>query len=203
MDSALIRKKQFFDGIASRWRAGNPLEEEEREFVNSCLSHLELRDGEVVLDLGGGTGRLSGYLFRNFPVSCLVLDISRRMLREGLVNLSANGISWLEADGHELPLRRESVQHIICYCAFPHFDHQEKVVRECRRILRPGGNFLIIHNRSREGINRFHSRQNKVIASDHLPSLVSFRRWGRCFNLEAKKLENKTGRFIVHYRKPE
>jgi len=202
MVSAHLKKKEFFDGLASRWMENNPLEEEEMQLVDSCLSRLELKPGDVLLDLAGGIGRLSGYLCRLFPVSCLVVDISTAMLREGRSGLGTSEIFWLEADAHRLPFRSGSVHHVICYCAFPHFDRQEIVVQEVKRVLRPKGNFLVIHNRSRRDINRFHSRRDRVIASDRLPSLSRFRKWGGRFNLETMELSDQPGRFIVQYQKP-
>ena len=197
-----IQKRLFFDGLARHWHSENTLDQNDLKLLRDCLSPIELGQGEMVLDLGGGTGRLTEYLCRTYGLRCLVLDVSYRMLKEGWGRLPRVSTSWLQADGHHLPLRSESIKHIFCFCAFPHFDCQENALKECRRVLQPGGALLVIHNSGREEINRFHSSQNKIIASDYLPSLDHFREWGRSFNWERKRLEDGEGGFIIHFRKP-
>ena len=91
---------------------------------------------------------------------------------------------------------------IYCFCAFPHFQRPEEVIRECRRVLLPGGGLCIVHGSGREEINRFHSRQEGAIAADLLPPLESFRRWGERFGLVPERLEESAERFLVLYRRP-
>lgn len=195
-------KKRYFDRLAPEWRAKKKLGGDELALLRYCLSGLDLGCGDIVLDLGGGTGRLAGYLWKVCSARPLVLDVSFAMLKEGRSFLPSPAIGWVQSVAHRLPLRDESVKHVLCFCAFPHFSCPREVLAECRRVLRSGGSFLLLHNCGREEINRFHLQEGGVIASDRLPSPARFRSWGKNSNWEERRLEDSLGRFVVHFRKP-
>ena len=191
-------KREFFDRLAADWRRENRLTAADRELILSTLSPGELDRSGPILDLGGGAGRLAGF-FRELGVRLpLLIDISARMLKE----VASLPIPRLQGDAHRLPLRAGSVGLVYCFSAFPHFEGKEEVIRECGRILRPGGLLVILHGCGREEINRFHSAQSAVIAGDHLPPLEYFRRWGEQAGMIPERLEDGRKRFLVRYRKP-
>ena len=194
----LRAKESFFDGLSSSWHRENRLTSRERELVLSALLPGELSRSGPILDLGGGTGRLVEFLRPLTDTRLLVFDLSGRMLSQ------SPPVPFLrvQGDAHYLPLRDRSVGLIICYCAFPHFDRKEMVIRECQRILRPGGGLVILHSCGREDINRFHSAQQEVIAGDLLPPLPTFRSWGIASGMIPERLQNSRECFLVRYRNP-
>ncbi len=196
-------KKSYFDCLAPQWREAKKLDENERELLRQCLSGLPLKRGDIVLDLGGGAGRLTEYLIDERSLSPLVLDFSPAMLKEGRASLDHQALGWVQAPAHLLPLRDGSVVHVFCFSAFPHFDSQREVLAECRRVLRPGGSFLLLHSCSREELDRFHYREGGAIAADRLPSPAEFRKWRRDLDWEEERVEDLGDRFVVHFRKPE
>ncbi len=191
-------KESFFDGLSSSWHRENRLTSRERELILSALPPGEPGGGYPVLDLGGGTGRLTEFLRPLTGSPLLLLDLSRGMLSRPVPPPG----SRIQGDAHRLPLRDRSVGLVFCYCAFPHFDRKEKVIRECQRILRPGGGLVILHNCGREEINRFHSAREEVIAGDLLPPLPAFRSWGGASGMIPERLQNSRECFLVRYRKP-
>ncbi len=191
-------KREFFDRLAEDWRRENLLTPRDRELILSALPPGTLQLPGPILDLGGGAGRLAEY-FRELGASLpLVFDISARMLGES----PAVPLRRLQGDAHRLPFRGRSVGLVFCFCAFPHFEGKEEVIRECERILRPGGLLVILHGCGREEINRFHSARAPVIAGDHLPPLEAFRRWGESVGMIPERLEDSRESFLVRYRKP-
>ncbi len=194
----LREKRVFFDRLAPAWHRDNLLTAQNRDLLRSVLPPEVLDIPGLVVDLGGGTGRLAGFLREVNANPLLVFDLSRRMLRE----LRDGSVHRVQGDAHHLPLRDRSVRLVFCFSAFPHFERQLEVLKECRRILRPGGYFVVLHDCSREEINRFHSAQAPVIAGDHLPSLAWFRRWGEKSGMIPERLENRRERFLVRYQKP-
>ena len=196
MNSKVRQKRNYFDRRSLSWNQ-KELSRREREFLRRSIPGEGILPGETVLDLGGGSGRLADYLSRRFAVEVLLLDISGRMLRRG----RRENCSLIQADGHCLPLPNRCLNHVLCFCAFPHFDKPEIILREARRVLRPGGNIFILHNQSRRELNQYHSQKDPEVAADLLPPLSSFRRWGVEFGLKTIRLEDKKSGFIVHYLK--
>ncbi len=199
----LKTKAKFFDNLSPSWHQENILTPREQELIQSILHPSELSRGGILLDLGGGTGRLSEYLAATYPLSYLVLDISLGMLREGREHSPHPALNRVQSDTHRLPLQDESVRFIFSFCSFPHFERKEEVLRECRRVLVSGGSFVILHSCSREEINLFHSTHSSVISGDHLPPLESFQQWGVKLKWTPKKMENNRELFLVHFVKPE
>jgi ubiquinone/menaquinone biosynthesis C-methylase UbiE len=195
----LKTKAQFFDDLSPHWHQENILTPREQKLIQSILPTSELPRGGLLLDLGGGTGRLSEYLAATYPLSYLVLDISHGMLKAGSPHPAVNRV---QSDAHRLPLQDESVRFIFSFCSFPHFELKEEVLRECRRVLVAGGSFVILHSCSREEINLFHSAHSSVISGDHLPPLECFRQWGEELRWTIEKMENNQEFFLVHFIKP-
>lgn len=197
-DRRLRAKEEFFDRLAPDWHGENRLTPRERDLILSAVPPGGLGRSGPILDLGGGTGRLAEFFRPLTAFPLLVFDLSAGMLSQS----SPVPFHRIQGDAHRLPLRERAVGLIFCYCAFPHFERKAEVVRECRRILRPGGCLVILHGRGREEINRFHSAQEEVIAGDHLPPLAAFRSWGKAAGLIPEQLRDSRESFIVRYRKP-
>jgi ubiquinone/menaquinone biosynthesis C-methylase UbiE len=194
----LRAKRDFFDRLATGWRRENLLTSRDRDLFLTALPRGGLELAGPVVDLGGGTGRLAEF-FRGVTASpLLVFDLSRRMLEE----TPAVPVHRLQGDAHYLPLRDRSIRLVFCFSAFPHFERKREVIRECRRILLPGGYLVILHACGREEINSFHSAQSPVIAADQLPPLKTFREWGATTGMIPERLEDSRERFLVRYRKP-
>ncbi len=196
------KKRSFFDDLSPGWHENNIFNDRERTLLDEVLPGEELGRGGVVIDLGGGTGRFANYLIDIYPLRCLVLDISSGMLTEAGRYSAHPLLHRVQADAHHLPLDDASIRFVFSFCSFPHFDRKDDVLRECRRVLIPGGIIMILHACSREQINHFHAAQREVIAGDYLPPLECFRDWGRKLELIPEYLEDGQDCFLVRYRKP-
>lgn len=95
---------------------------------------------ERLIDLGGGTGRAARALEGpNDPEERLVVDVSRGMLRRA----RAAGLPTVAGDARHLPLRTESADAVLIVDAFHHMPDCDAVLRECRRVLAPGGVLVV------------------------------------------------------------
>lgn len=108
----------------------------------------ELREGEVVLDLGSGGGAdvlLSAR--RVGPTGMAVgVDMTEEMLSLARENAGEAGVSNVEfrkGDIEDLPLPDSSVDVVISNCVINLAADKRRVLEEAFRVLRPGGRFAV------------------------------------------------------------
>jgi len=107
------------------------------------LERLELfrLEPRIVLDLGAGVGLAVRPLATVFPSAQIIaLDTSRAML-ERVEDLAATS-RRIQADAEALPCRDQSVDLVFANMLLP-WAHPQRVLRECARVLRPGGLALL------------------------------------------------------------
>ncbi len=113
-----------------------------------ALGHLALRLAPpiVVADLGAGEGLVSQLLARRAKqVWCI--DSSPKMVEVGTALAEKNGLANLAyklGDIEQVPLPDASVDLAILSQALHHAQHPQTAVAEAFRILRPGGQILIL-----------------------------------------------------------
>ncbi|EKD87621.1 MAG: hypothetical protein ACD_35C00311G0007 [uncultured bacterium] len=93
----------------------------------------------ILLDAGGGTGRVSQYLHRKAE-HIIVADVSFEMLQEAQRKA---GIQTVRGQTESLPFQNNTFDCIIMVDAFHHVENQFRTASELRRVLKPGG-WLII-----------------------------------------------------------
>ena len=105
------------------------------------VQQLSSRD---VLDIGSGCGgRTAYYLTYGNPRAIVGLDISAlraSVARRSVERLCGDErICFAVGVGEQLPFRDQSFDVILSYDVFEHVDDLNCVLRECYRVLRPGG----------------------------------------------------------------
>lgn len=124
------------DMIATSFGCGNP------------TALAELYPGETVLDLGSGAGLdvlLSAKRVGPYG-KAYGLDMTDEMLEEARRNQQKSEISNVEfLKGHieDIPLPDNSVDVIISNCVINLSGDKDKVIKECFRVLKPGGRFAV------------------------------------------------------------
>jgi SAM-dependent methyltransferase len=108
----------------------------------------DLRDGDVVLDLGSGAGADVLISARRVAPSgrAIGLDMTDEMLALARANAAAAGVENVEfVKGYleELPLPDASVDVVISNCVINLSSDKPRVLREAARVLRPGGRFAV------------------------------------------------------------
>lgn len=99
---------------------------------------LRLGEGLRLLDVGGGTGRVSVHL-RSRMDRLVVSDLSRPML----MRAAQKGLLAVSASAESLPFPDASFDRILVVDALHHFRHQEAAVAEFSRVLKSGGRLVI------------------------------------------------------------
>lgn len=128
--------KPFFDFVA-------PIYEKFHFGARKTFKKIEaianFKSTDVVLDLGGGTGRIAKFLVGKVQ-SIAVVDTSEKMIVECKKH---SGISCAVGSGESLPIANNSVDKIILIDAFHHMKNQGQVITEMKRVLKTGGKIII------------------------------------------------------------
>ena len=129
-------RPEFWNRAATRRRFTHPLDRER-------LTRLLPRDA-VILDYGCGQGRLSGELVELGYVNVLGIDSSPEMIRIAREEVPDAG--FVENDGEHLPCGDATLDAVLLFAVLTCIasdDAQKNLLREFKRILRPGGLLLI------------------------------------------------------------
>lgn len=124
-------------GIHRRWKA-------------FLIDRVAPRPGQVLLDLAGGTGDIARRLHRRAGAGArvIVCDINEPMLRRGRDRALDAGIFrdilWIAGDAAELPLGSASIDACTISFGLRNVTQIAAALREVRRVLRPGGQFLCL-----------------------------------------------------------
>lgn len=102
---------------------------------------LELGD---VLDVGSGDGAAAAFL-APYCGSLTCIDKSERMIAAASRRFARQPhVKTLVADAHDLPLADASFDAVIAFHTLTYAEEPKLVVRECARVLRPGGRLLVL-----------------------------------------------------------
>jgi SAM-dependent methyltransferase len=104
---------------------------------------LNLTAESHVLDAASGRGTSALYLAQRFGCRATGLDLSQQNIDRAAAEAVRLGLSdrvrFERADAERLPLAAESVDAVICECAYCTFPDKAQAAREFARVLRPGG----------------------------------------------------------------
>jgi ubiquinone/menaquinone biosynthesis C-methylase UbiE len=136
----------FDDQVASydRWYAtplGQLVDRVEKEAIFAVLPELH---GRRVLEVGCGTGNISLVLARR-GARVVGLDVSGPMLTAAQQKARQHGLllAWIRSGAAALPFHKNSFDGVISILALDFMADRPGIVKEMRRVLRPGG-FLLL-----------------------------------------------------------
>lgn len=125
----------FYDLPPVQWATYRPVHD-------AVLAELRRRPARRVLDLGCGTGqltaRIAGALHPHRITGC---DFSLGMLRHAATR--SRRVRWVRGDAARLPFHDAAFDTIVSTEAFHWFPDQAAALRECFRVLNPGGRLLM------------------------------------------------------------
>ena len=148
MDKNAKIQREFFNELAPDWRKGYPVSE---AVFNDLFSSFIL-SGATVLDVGCGTGVLSGYLAKRCRFVDAI-DLSDKMIERAKKEVCYPNISFSVADFYTFS---GTYDFIFVFDAYPHFADKEAFAKQASRLLQPGGTLVIAFDESREKIDAHH-----------------------------------------------
>jgi demethylmenaquinone methyltransferase/2-methoxy-6-polyprenyl-1,4-benzoquinol methylase len=142
--------RAVFDSVAPRYDLMNDLMSLgiHRVWKQIFISDLQPRPRHTLLDLAGGTGDISFGWLKCGGGPVFLTDINNAMLsvgRDRAVNRGfAGDVSLVVADAEKLPLPDRCVDRVSIAFGLRNCTDKPAVLREARRVLKPGGRFLCL-----------------------------------------------------------
>lgn len=159
----------YFDRLAETWDAEEPSSETMTAGVAACSDLLALSPGESLLEVGCGTGKLTGWLVERIrPGRVTAVDFAPGMVgRARAKGLDADFHAW-DVCQDSLPERAYDVA--LCFHVFPHFRDQHAAVANLAACLKPAGRLVVMHLAGAEKINAFHAQLDGAVHGDVMPA---------------------------------
>ena len=144
------RVRAVFDSVAKRYDVMNDVMSMglHRAWKAYTVAVANLKPGDRVLDIAGGTGDLARAFARQVGEGGLVLhtDINQAMLSTGRDRLLDEGLSLPTAvcDAEKLPFKSDSLDLVSVAFGLRNMTHKDQALAEMCRVLRPGGKLLVL-----------------------------------------------------------
>ena len=144
------RVRGVFDSVASKYDVMNDLMSMgmHRAWKAYAVAVANLREGQRVLDIAGGTGDLARAFAKKVGTKGTVVhtDINEAMLRQGRDRLLDEGLvlPTLICDGETLPFATGSFDLVSVAFGLRNMTRKDKALAEMNRVLVPGGRLLVL-----------------------------------------------------------
>lgn len=142
--------KGVFDSVASKYDLMNDFMSMglHRVWKAYTVAVANLKEGDAVLDIAGGTGDLSRAFARKVgPTGTVVhTDINEAMLRTGRDRLLDEGLSLPTTicDAEKLPFKPGTFDLVSVAFGLRNMTHKDHALAEMCRVLKPGGRLLVL-----------------------------------------------------------
>jgi len=144
------RVRGVFDSVASKYDVMNDLMSMglHRAWKAYAVAVANLREGQSVLDIAGGTGDLARAFAKQVGTRGTVVhtDINEAMLRQGRDRLIDEGtvLPTMICDGEALPFATGSFDLVSVAFGLRNMTRKETALAEMNRVLKPGGRLLVL-----------------------------------------------------------
>ncbi len=123
--------------------------------------------GRRVLDLGAGAG-YGSHRLAGVATAVTGVDVSAEAVAWAAERYAAPNLRFLQGDARKLDLPDGAFDLVVCFEMIEHVAEQDAVLREVRRVLAPGGVFVVstpnrrYYTEDRHEHNAFHVREFDV-----------------------------------------
>lgn len=144
--------RNVFDSVAGKYDLMNDLMSMgiHRIWKRIAIQLSNVRLGESVLDLAGGTGDMTALFQKRVgPTGHVVLsDINAAMLGRGRDRLIDEGVAgnvgYAQIDAEKLPFEDGQFDCVCIAFGLRNVTHKEEALRSIHRVLKPGGRAIIL-----------------------------------------------------------
>lgn len=165
------------------------LEWTDREkYLSLLIKSCNLKSKYHVCDVGTGTGKVAEELAK-YCFKVTGIDTSGEMLDIARKKRNKSNISYENIDAEKISYPDNSFDAVVSRMAFHHIDNQNKAIKECVRILKPGKNFVISEGVPPPGARHFYTEMFKLKEKRRtytIDDLVELLQYGGLIGIEIK-----------------
>ncbi len=190
----------YFDGLAANWDHEGPPAERVLAHLDAHADRLGFAPGQSVLEVGCGTGRVTGWLVQRVGSGRVVaVDFAPRMIEQA----SAKGIpaEFRCLDACSDSFDGERFDAVFCFHVFPHFRDPLAALRNLAGAMAGDGRLVVMHMRGSAQINAFHASLSGPVRGDALPDRAGWDHLLRRAALTAVTLIDQDDLFLLVARR--
>ena len=149
-DGKREKVENMFDSIASSYDFLNHFLSFGIDYYwrNKALKIIKSVNPESILDIATGTGDLAILSSKANPKRIVGIDISQNMLNVGIEKINKKGLQNLitmqKEDSEDLSFEDNTFDLAMAAFGVRNFENLEKGLSEIRRVLKPGGTFIVL-----------------------------------------------------------
>ena len=201
-------RREFFNDRAERWLdlcyldpATGRHSLHDKDFAR-LFRELPVPTDGVVLDVGCGSGVVVPYILPLLsPTAKLIeVDYAEKMIAENRRLHQDPRISFMVSDVLAVALPPASVDLVLCFSCFPHFENKPAVIKHLAKLLRSGGRLAIAHFSSAHDLNNHH-RKHGPVQHDMLPDAAAMRKMIADAGLSTESFVDESGFYLLQARK--
>jgi len=138
------------EGAVARWYDRNTRKDMQRFRTLAERLRTVLPQGGDVLEVAPGPGFFAIEMAKGRAYRVTGLDVSRTMVELARANAGEAGVDvdFRLGNASAMPFADDSFDLLACSAAFKNFSEPHKALEEMYRVLRPGGNALVVDLRS-------------------------------------------------------
>jgi ubiquinone/menaquinone biosynthesis C-methylase UbiE len=145
METVKAHKGMGMNGVIARWYAGTT-RSALPEFRALAERVAQMAPGPDVLEVAPGPGYFAIELAKFGKHRVTALDISETFVQIGRKNAADAGVQvdFQRGNAAAMPIAGNAFDFIVCRAAFKNFAEPLRALQEMRRVLKPGGQGLVI-----------------------------------------------------------
>jgi ubiquinone/menaquinone biosynthesis C-methylase UbiE len=134
----MLKKRFFFEfliNILGHWNFRRTAE------CSTLIRWLDIKPGERVLDVGCGDGYYDMIIAKS-GAKVTGIDIHEKRLSKAQRLYRNERSEFLYMNAEEMSFGDASFDRVVSFCVVEHFHHDERVMQNISRVLKPGGCFV-------------------------------------------------------------
>ena len=108
----------------------------------NIYNYLKDKEYKKLLDIGCGTGYLINMLSQKYEAEYIGLDLSPEMIKQSN-NKNIKNAKFVEGRSDKIPFDDNTFDIVTCSQSFHHYPETDKPMQEAKRVLKPGGLYII------------------------------------------------------------